>query len=167
MKKLNLFEIAAFVLLLACVLTACPPAEDDPPPPVPASMIFVDNLQNPSKQFAIFENFTFNVKIFTVAPGSIEDISGVNPNDEISGSIRDADDKWDNSFTGEALQMSSSTNEILSAILGSLFSASGIAIDLTYTKVDGNITAVSVDFPGGGMSGAAQAMMGGTYQKVP
>ncbi|MDR0474088.1 MAG: hypothetical protein LBH43_10510 [Treponema sp.] len=150
MKRVGLFGITALAVLL-CVLTGCPEEK------IPESMTFVDDLKNPAKQFTIDEDLNFNVKF--IIPSAAEKAMTIEAGDEVSGKITETDTAWNSNLTGLASQMSS-TNDMINGAVAVL----PITISLTYTKAEGEITAVIVAFPGeDAIVQQAQKIMGATY----
>jgi hypothetical protein len=152
MKKIRLFGLMALAVLL-CVLTGCPEEK------TPESMTFVDDLKNPAKQFTIDEDFIFNVKF--IIPSETEKVLTIEAGDEVSGKITETNTAWNSNLTGVASQMSS-TNDTINGAVAVL----PITISLTYTKAEGEITAVTVAFPGeDAIIQQAQRLMGATYHR--
>jgi hypothetical protein len=157
MKKFSILGIMALVALLLCVLSGCP-AEDEEK--TPASMIFVDDLDNPAKQFTIDENFNF--KVTFINPNAMEAAMQLNPGEVISGKIKEADAAWNSDLTGLATSMSS-TNSTINPVVGDI---GPIAVSFVYTKEGSAITGVTLAFLGeDAMSLMAQMLMGATYLK--
>ncbi|MDR2576359.1 MAG: hypothetical protein LBC52_07965 [Treponema sp.] len=154
MKKIGM---TAFAILLLCVLTGCP---TDDGGKTPASMTFVDNINNPAKEFIIDENLGF--KVTFIKPDSMEQAMSIQPSEVISGKITEADAAWNTNLTGTATQMIS-TNEMINSVVTSL---PPIAISLAYKKSGDAITEVTVAFPkDDSLSQQAQLLMGKTYFK--
>jgi len=168
MKKANVFMTAAFIMALLCVLPGCDDKTDDTSNP--QSMTFVDNAENPAKEFTIDENFGFKVKF--INPNTTAQTMTIKKDDVITGKITgavkpDANGeptstraKWNENLVGLATQLASPTNPELSNTLKVLFNEDSIGISLTYT----DDSAVDLQFEGG-LAAAAALLMGGTYTK--
>jgi len=155
---------AVFIMALLCVLPGC--ETDDTSNP--QSKTFVDNVTSPAKEFTIDENFGFKVKFFD--PDETAQGMTIKKNDVITGKITEAFKpdangaptsalaKWNEDIVGSASQMASSTNSELDMMLKTLFANDSIGISMTYSEAG-----VNVQFPGGGLAGAATPLMGGIY----
>jgi hypothetical protein len=152
MKKIGM---TAFAILLLCVLTGCP---TDDGGKTPASMTFVDNLDNPAKEFTIDENLDF--KVTFINPGETETGLTIRQGDIISGKITQTETAWNNDLTGVAEQMTA-TNPTFAGAMPAI----KVTISLTYTKVEGEITDVTVELQGEGVAAIANTLMGGIYYK--
>jgi uncharacterized lipoprotein YehR (DUF1307 family) len=155
MKK---FLMTALAMLMLCMLTGCPDeAKDDKP----ESMTFVDNLANPAKEFTINSKLNFEVKF--IIPNAMETGMGIIADEVISGKIKKATAAWNKDLTGDAVDMSSTNSTINTAVGGLEFE-----ISLDYTEIAGEITSVTLDFPGSaGLVSVAKSLMAKTYIKKP
>jgi hypothetical protein len=155
MKKIGM---TAFAILLLCVLTGCPTDDGGKGGgKTPASMTFVDNLDNPAKEFTIDENLGF--KVTFINPGPTETGLTIQQGDSISGKITQTDTAWNNDLTGVAEQMTAKNPTFAGAMPGIK-----VTISLTYTKVEDVITDVTLVFQGDDTIGLiAGQLMGGTY----
>jgi hypothetical protein len=152
MKKIGM---TAFAILLLCVLTGCP---TDDGGKTPASMTFVDNINDPAKEFIIDENLDF--KVTFINPGPTETGLTIQKGDIISGKITQTDTAWNNDLTGVAEQMTTK-NPVIAGAMPEI----KVAISLAYTKVEGEITGVTVELQGDGVAAIANTLMGGIYYK--
>jgi hypothetical protein len=120
-------------------------------------MTFVDDLDNPTKEFILDVDFKF--KVTFISPSPTEQTMSIKAGDEVSGRITETDGAaWNSTLTGMATKMTS-TNSIINISVKSI----DMVIELTYTEKDGVIDTVTVNFPGTGLPQQAQALMGRTY----
>jgi len=155
MKKIGL---TALIALLLCVLAGCP--NDDGGKnggKTPASMTFVDNPDNPAREFTIDENLNFKVNF--IQPEGMALAYGLEKGDVISGKITDTGGAaWNSDLTGVAEQMTATNPTFAGAMPGIK-----VTISLTYTKVEDVITAVNMELKGEDVAAIADMLMGGTY----
>ena len=167
MKKITVFSIA--ILFLMGIFTGCSNDSNDPPTRL-ESMTFVDDLSNTGREFIIYDDLYFMVKLFDEYFEQFEEDYlevleelRIIPGLIVTGIVKDTNDTWtSDTITGIAQDMSSNDNE-----LSSLFTIVGIAvgIEMNYTKVNGEITAVDVSFTSGDFAEFAGDLMGGPYMR--
>jgi len=160
MKRLMMFVITVFVVL-PLIFTSCK-EEDDPQP---ASMTFVDDAYDVSKEFTIYENLEFKVKFVEAYEDEPAFAAYLTKGTIVSGKVRTSS-KWkDDEIIGEAYNMKASNN----TLTGILKDIGSMEIVLEYDKSnDGDILAINVHFPESSdpenfMAVASESMMGGTY----
>jgi len=159
MKKMLSIAVFLSMALCLCFITACTTEEEKP-----ASMVFVDDLANPTKQYTFNDKFEFTIKYLVINPGTFEaEIAKFKVGDTISGKILNTDPpktKWNNDFVGVAGKMTSSNSGINGALMGLT-----VKMTQTYEKTGGTISEVTLLLEGEGVAEAAQELMGGTYQR--
>ena len=172
MRKNTSPGIAIFLFFFA--LSAC--SNDSESKLQPASITFVDSIDDTSKEFTINEKFEFKVKFVKVETGSFEEVFFIKPGDIVSGKIVNPSGTWTSSpISGTAKNLGSPNNKDLNDPLSSL-NKLGIFVNiiLTYNKIGDEINSVTVGFPDPGddyeevqmIAQMSEELMGGTYYKI-
>ena len=171
MKKLTVLSM--IVLFMACIFTGCPNETSA------HSMTFVDNADDPAREFTINENLGFKVRFLelasffsTINPGFIDELDEDELNElfeaygiiEISGVVKETNNTWTNPLImGTAQNMYSNHDDITE-----LVDFISVGIVLNYNYLDGDISAVDVAFSGSAddlVIEMASNLMGGTYTR--
>ena len=165
MKKISILAILIVFLLF---VLAC---NNEPETPVYESIIFVDDLFSPTREFSINEILEFNVKFVGESTDPemqefLEDLF-IFVGTIVNGRIKNSPNKWtDETITGIATNLRTpnghqTLNEILPEI--------EIGIELNYSFENDAISRIHVSFIETGdpdddiLVEASEIMMGGTY----
>ena len=161
MKKITV--LGTIALLLSFIFAGC---SDDP---TPESMIFVDDLGNIGREFIIYNNLEFRVEIFEeyfeqYDTSDKEALAGIGivPGLIVTGNVKNTNDTWTSPvITGKAGNMDANVPYVAGILV---HPDMAVKIEMTYKINNGEITGVTVDFPGGeSVAGMAILLMGGPY----